>query len=89
MLLHSEVDALLAMLERANNDGITPGPGLSVEAAQSAGFRLVSERFRSDDPYNRGARVVGVVYSSPCPTCSETIAGYDPECSVHGNAETR
>lgn len=59
---HDEADALLAMLEQANNAGMTPGPGLHVEAAQRAGFRIAAERFRNEDPYNRTSRIVAVVF---------------------------
>jgi len=83
VLHHREADALLSMLEQANNAGITPGPGLHVEAAQEAGFRIVSERFRDRDPYNRSTRVVGVVFSSPCGNCAEA-GGYDETCPTHG-----
>ena len=67
VLMDNEVDALLAMLETANNSGITPGIGLRVEDAQSAGFKLVAERFRDQDPYNRGVRTIGVILRSPNP----------------------
>lgn len=67
VLLDSEADALLAVLEKANNAGITPGIGLRVEAAQAAAFKIVAERFRDQDPYDRGVRTVGVVLRSTNP----------------------
>jgi hypothetical protein len=56
-----EADAVLAMLEQAHNVGMAPGLGLRVEDVRSAGFKLVSERFRDQDPYSRGLRLVATV----------------------------
>jgi hypothetical protein len=61
ILNEREADALLAVLETALNDGVTPGVGLRVEDARAAGFKIVSERFRDQDPYNRGLRLVATV----------------------------
>ena len=61
ILNEREADALLAVLEAALNDGVTPGVGLRVEDARAAGFKIVSERFRDQDPYNRGLRLVATV----------------------------
>lgn len=58
VLHHREADALLAVLESALNAGTVPGRGLRVEDARAAGFKIVSERFRDQDPYSRGLRVV-------------------------------
>ena len=56
-----EADALLAVLEKALNDGVEPGIGLRVEDARAAGFKIVSERWRDQDPYDRGIRLIAVV----------------------------
>lgn len=61
ILHHREADALLAVLEQAHNSGIEPGVGLHVEDVRNAGFKIVSERFRDQDPYSRGRRIVGTV----------------------------
>ena len=60
VLHHREADALLALLEAAINSGMTPGAGLRVEDAREAGFKIVGERFRDQDPYNRAPRNVAV-----------------------------
>lgn len=65
VLSHAEADALLALLEQANNAGMVPGIGLRVEDAQAAGFKIVGERFRDSDPYNRADRIRAVVWNDP------------------------
>lgn len=67
VLMDNEADALLAVLETAINSGITPGIGLLKEDAEAAGFKIVAQRFRDNDPYNRGARITAVRYRSPNP----------------------
>jgi hypothetical protein len=62
VILHErEADALLAVLEAALNNGTLPGLGLRVEDARAAGFKIVSERFRDQEPYSRGRRLVATV----------------------------
>lgn len=65
ILSHREADALLAVLEKALGDGVTPGPGLWAKDAESAGFKIVSERWRDQDPYSRGMRIVATVARKP------------------------
>jgi hypothetical protein len=65
ILQEREADAVLSMLEQAHNAGMTPGIGLRVEDVRAAGFKLVSERFREQDPYIRGLRIVATVARRP------------------------
>lgn len=60
VLSHAETDALLALLEQAQNAGFTPGVGLRLGDAEEAGYRIVQQRWRDQDPYSRAPAIVAV-----------------------------